>query len=217
MKSKQEFTNEMDRITNEDHSHTTQFYTITKEPNKKKDVIHLSDSLKNMSDYYSYSCGEQDTYRVFLAKMFMNEEDLNELFEEDSDEFLPNWRSWQFLYKNIIVDIVINYLYDDETSIMRLKYIEDEINKTDIEEIINTLSFLEPVYDYESKSLTRQEIDNERIKDLEKYEKYRQKILEEEQKRSQEMIEKEEKRREYIKNRQIIPNNWSDFVRGQQN
>lgn len=174
--SKEEFMNKINMIMNEDISHMTQNYEINK---GCENITQLVNCLKDMSEHYIYKYGG-------VCKSS------------------PDWRKWQILYNNIFIEIIFDYDEYDENSEISLKYIETEINETDIEKILETLSFLQPIHRLKFKSNTKQEI-----------ERYEADMKEKETKRVEEMIENNEKKRcENEKKRQeIISNgNWSNYI-----
>ena len=172
-----EIMNKINMIMNEDISHMTQYYDINK---GHDNITQLVNCLKNMSQDYIYEYGGLNKSRL-------------------------DWSKWKILYNNIFIEIKFDYNEYEETSEISLKYIETEINETDIEKIIDNLSFLQPKYCFNTKSKTRQEI-----------QQYKSEMMEKETKRAEEMIQNNEKKRfeKGKKREEIISNsNWSDYIK----
>ena len=175
--SNEEFMIKLGTIMNEDAVHMTQYYDINKGCDK---ITQLVNCLKDMSEHYVYKYGG-------LTKS------------------TPDWSKWQIIYNNIFIEITFDYDEYNQCSGMLLKYIETDINETDIEKIIDALSFLQPIFKFKCKSKTRQ--------DIEKYEAY---MIEKETKRIEEIIknhEKEKCEKEKIRQEIISKGNWINYIK----
>ena len=175
--SNEEFMIKLGTIMNEDTVHMTQYYGITKECDK---ITQLVNCLKDMSEHYVYTYGGHS-------------------------KSTPDWSEWKIIYNNIIIEITFDYDEYNKHSGMRLTYIETDINETDIEKIIDALSFLQPIFKFNCKSKTRQYI-----------EKYEAEMIEKETKRIEEIIKNNEKERcekEKIRQEIISKGNWSNYIK----
>jgi hypothetical protein len=174
--TKEEFLNKIHSIKDENTRYITKYYDITSRPDK---ITHLVSCMKNISYHYIY---EYNGYKC-----------------------CPDLSRWQILYNNILIEILFDYDDYSPHSGLSLFYLENDINEGDIDTIINTFSFLQPIYKHEYKSKTRQEI-----------EEYKIEMNEKEKKRVEEMIENHEKKRALNekKRQDIISNgNWYDYIK----